>query len=103
MQQTGDLSNTNTRDHDSFQLTNANPGLNCNNLQIGQALCLALEGKDCEQVHIVTTPGETCSTIAQDAGIDTTVLLKNNQNIHTNCDNLGIGDVICVAPDVIPY
>lgn len=87
----------------SFQLTSANTGLNCNNLLAGQSICLADVGQDCTDVHVVGM-NENCASIAMDAHIPLTTLFANNGNINDpSCNNISVGDVLCVAGTAIPY
>eukprot|EP00128_Syssomonas_multiformis_P006286 Colp12_sorted_trinity150504_noHs@29037 len=73
-------------------LINANPGLNCDNLQIGAVLCL------CPKTHVVVS-GDTCYDIASKNGISLQNLLDANPGI--NCDNLALNSVLCI-PTVTP-
>ncbi|KAK7688054.1 hypothetical protein QCA50_008424 [Cerrena zonata] len=87
----------------TFQLADVNQGIidkACDNLFVGQTLCLGLEGHDCTTTHVVEM-GDICDTIASAAEIDPATLLANNPNVHDNCDNLGIGEVLCTASEII--
>ncbi|KAK7688036.1 hypothetical protein QCA50_008406 [Cerrena zonata] len=83
----------------TFQLANVNKGIidvGCDNLFAGEVLCLGITGQDCQTVHVVQG-GETCDSIAANAGINEALLAANNPNIDKNCDNLGSGEVLCTA------
>jgi hypothetical protein len=56
-----------------------------------QPLCLGIIGKDCTTTHVVAS-GDSCSSIAQAAGITFSLLLGNNPNIDDNCDNILIDE-----------
>ncbi|PAV18217.1 carbohydrate-binding module family 50 [Pyrrhoderma noxium] len=86
----------------TFQLTNANPGLNCNLLKVGQSLCLGLEGQDCQTVSVVESE-QTCNQIASTAGIDVATLAANNPNINSGCTNIYPGEVLCTDSTIIGY
>ncbi|EIN04727.1 hypothetical protein PUNSTDRAFT_122751 [Punctularia strigosozonata HHB-11173 SS5] len=72
----------------------------CSNLALGEPLCLGIIGQDCNVTHVVAS-GDTCSSIAGAAGIKFSLLLTNNPNIDDNCDNIGIGEVLCTANTTI--
>ncbi|KAK7688055.1 hypothetical protein QCA50_008425 [Cerrena zonata] len=88
----------------TFQLTNANSVIDaaCDNLFVGEIVCLAIAGQDCQPVHVVRG-GDNCFIIAQGAGISQSVLIANNPNINPSCNNLAIGEVVCVASKVVPH
>ncbi|CDO72424.1 hypothetical protein BN946_scf184977.g124 [Trametes cinnabarina] len=71
----------------------------CNNLQVGQVLCLGTEGEDCTNTHVVQKD-ETCDLITGTYNINATLLYANNPQIDSSCDNLYIGEVLCVASSV---
>ncbi|KAI9057175.1 carbohydrate-binding module family 50 protein [Trametes sanguinea] len=71
----------------------------CDNLQAGQVLCLGTEGEDCTTTHVVQ-PDDTCDGITGNYNINATLLYANNPQIDGACDNLYIGEVLCVAPTV---
>ncbi|KJA16071.1 hypothetical protein HYPSUDRAFT_47701 [Hypholoma sublateritium FD-334 SS-4] len=84
----------------TFQLASVNSAIidpACDNLQVGEVLCLGLVGQDCTDVHVVAS-GDACDTIASQAGINTTVLLANNPNVNAACSNIYPGEVLCVGP-----
>ena len=88
----------------SYQLATVNEGIineACDNLPVDQTICLGITGQDCTTTYTVQSEGETCDDIAQAAGIDTTTLLANNPNVNEGCTNVGVGEVLCTASDVI--
>ncbi|KAK0191680.1 hypothetical protein F5146DRAFT_1112062 [Armillaria mellea] len=88
----------------TFQLAHVNTVIDaaCDNLQIGQVLCLGVIGQDCNQTEIVVS-GDSCSGIALANNIDLATLLVNNRNVNSACSNLLIDTVLCVAAEIIPY
>ncbi|KAI0756052.1 hypothetical protein C8Q80DRAFT_1264158 [Daedaleopsis nitida] len=86
----------------SFQLSSANPGVidtGCDNLEIGQKLCLGIVGEDCQVTHVIKRD-ETCQSIATKAKTTLKILQANNPT--TDCDDeLTTGDVLCTADEVI--
>ncbi|GJE98024.1 LysM domain-containing protein [Phanerochaete sordida] len=88
----------------TFQLAHVNPGIDaaCDNLQVGETLCLGITGQDCTTVHVVQS-GDFCAAIAATAGIPLATLLHNNPNVNSGCTNLGIGEVLCTTSETINY
>ncbi|KAK0490268.1 hypothetical protein IW261DRAFT_1353346 [Armillaria novae-zelandiae] len=88
----------------TFQLAHVNTAIDagCDNLLIGQVLCLGIIGQDCNQTDIVGA-GDSCSGIATANNIDLAILLVNNRNVNSACSNLLFGTVLCVATGIIPY
>ncbi|OCH91733.1 hypothetical protein OBBRIDRAFT_791959 [Obba rivulosa] len=88
----------------TFQLALVNPQIDplCDNLFVGEQLCLGITGQDCETVHVVQA-GDSCTSIADAAGISVSTLLSNNLNVNPICTNIGIGEVLCTANVTIPY
>ncbi|KAF8876135.1 hypothetical protein BD779DRAFT_1650928 [Infundibulicybe gibba] len=82
----------------TYQLAHANPQINkgCTNLFVGEKLCLARKGEDCQPTHIVQV-GDTCASIARAAGTSFDTLRANNPNIDAKCSNIYPGEVLCVA------
>ncbi|EIM84046.1 uncharacterized protein STEHIDRAFT_61989 [Stereum hirsutum FP-91666 SS1] len=78
----------------TFQLANANPTINadCSNLALGEPLCLGITGQDCTTTHVVSS-GETCTSIADGAGIAFSLLVGNNPNVNADCSNIYPGEV----------
>ncbi|KAK0448150.1 hypothetical protein EV421DRAFT_113775 [Armillaria borealis] len=88
----------------NFQLTYVNPEIdeNCDNLQPGQVLCLGTVGHDCTETHLVVD-GDTCYSITHAEGIELGIFMCNNRNINSDCSNLDIGYVVCVAAENMGY
>ncbi|KAI0635466.1 hypothetical protein C8Q77DRAFT_1255961 [Trametes polyzona] len=72
----------------------------CDNLFVGEALCLGLVGEDCNIVHVVEA-GDSCFSIAEDAGTTVDIILANNPNVNSDCTNIGLGEVLCAADHII--
>lgn len=84
-----------------------------------QVLCLGHVGEDCTNTTVVKQPVDSCSPIADAAGIPVSTLLANNGNIFSNCINayssivrfnhtvrvqmLILPQVLCVAKEIINY
>ncbi|KAI0651649.1 hypothetical protein C8Q79DRAFT_1004924 [Trametes meyenii] len=86
----------------TYQLAAVNSGTidsTCNNLQVGQQICLGTEGEDCKTTHVVSAD-ETCDGITGTYNINATVLYGNNPQIDSGCNNLYIGEVLCVANSI---
>jgi len=84
----------------TYQLFSANQGLinpECSNLFPGEWICLGLQGQLCGPVYTVEG-GDTCEAIADKFGITVQALFLHNPNINAGCTNLGVGEVLCVAP-----
>lgn len=84
----------------SFQVAAANVGtINaaCSNLFVGQIICLARTSLNCSPVVVVES-GNTCTSIATQAGITFADVLNNNPNVNPNCSNIFPGLVLCVQP-----
>ncbi|KAI0639201.1 hypothetical protein C8Q77DRAFT_1267918 [Trametes polyzona] len=71
----------------------------CTNLQVGQVLCLGTEGEDCKNTHVVQ-PNETCDVLTGTYNINSTLLYANNPQIDAECNNLYVGEVVCVAETI---
>ncbi|NLW08222.1 MAG: LysM peptidoglycan-binding domain-containing protein [Clostridia bacterium] len=84
----------------------ANPGLDCNNLQIGQVICIpGTQPGVCPPGTFSYTirSGDTCWGLAQRFNTTVEAIIAANPGI--NCDNLQIGQVICIPgtqPGVCP-
>jgi LysM repeat protein len=86
----------------TFQLAAVNSALideRCGNLVPGGTLCLGRQGEDCTDVYVVK-PNDSCETIAAAHNTNTTILRLNNPQINDHCDNIYIGEVLCVASTV---
>ncbi|KAK0455686.1 uncharacterized protein EV420DRAFT_1272111 [Desarmillaria tabescens] len=103
---TGDTCNgiSTAQNVSTFQLAHVNTVIDaaCDNLQVGQVLCLGIIGQDCNETVVVMS-GDTCSSIAQANDIDLSILLVNNRNVNAACTNLLVDTVLCVASGIIPY
>ena len=79
-------------------IRDANPGLDCNRLQIGQEICIpgAPAPGDCPSGTRPYTirSGDTCFALAQRFG--TTVQAIRDANPGLDCNRLQIGQVICI-------
>ena len=80
----------------------ANPGVNPNNLQIGQQICIpSTPAPDCPNGFLYTIQaGDTFFTLAQRFG--TTVQAIQQANPGVNPNNLQIGQQICIPQDGAP-
>ncbi|KAF9043037.1 hypothetical protein BJ165DRAFT_217511 [Panaeolus papilionaceus] len=86
----------------TFQLAAVNsPAINsdCTNLMPGQELCLGTAGEDCTETYTVIAD-DSCEGIASAGGFNSTILHLNNPQLTEECDNLYIGEVLCVAKTV---
>lgn len=82
----------------SFQLAASNSctiNEDCTNIFPGQVICLRRICLDCNDVHVVAA-GDTCTSIADEAGITVPTLEANNPNLGPGCD-IRAGQVLCVA------
>jgi len=88
----------------TFQLAFVNPKIDagCDNLALGEPLCLGITGQDCTTVHVVAV-GDFCSLIATEANIPLSTLLSNNPNVNANCTNIGISEVLCTSSTLFNY
>ncbi|KAI1792003.1 hypothetical protein LXA43DRAFT_371310 [Ganoderma leucocontextum] len=81
-------------------VNNATVDASCDNLFIGEPLCLGIVGQDCEVTHVVAS-GDDCQAIAQAAGTTYDIILANNPNVNSLCSNIYPGEVLCTADDII--
>jgi hypothetical protein len=87
----------------TYQLGAINPGrINaaCTNLIPGSSICLGTEAEDCTQT-LVVTPDLTCEQIYAASQINSTIFAFNNPQVNAECSNIYIGEVLCVAKEVI--
>lgn len=73
-----------------------NVGINCNNLQIGQTVCVSkptTSSSTCTTYTIKS--GDTCYAISQAHGISLSDFQSWNAGI--NCNNLQIGQIVCIS------
>ncbi|THH17969.1 hypothetical protein EUX98_g9033 [Antrodiella citrinella] len=75
-----------------------NPSINsdCSNLQPGQSICLGFVGQDCTTTYVVQG-GDTCEGVYTAHGVNATLFQHNNPQLDSQCDNLYIGEVVCVS------
>jgi LysM repeat protein len=77
------------------ELLNLNPGIDPDNLQVGQFICLPREFPPCPSgVFWEVAPGDTLYQIAQATATTVDALLAANPGIDPN--NLLIGQKICI-------
>ncbi|WVO18003.1 hypothetical protein L204_105701 [Cryptococcus depauperatus] len=68
---------------------------NCENLQPGTTICLGIQEHDCTKVYTVVA-NDTCNWVQQMYGISNETLWANNPQIDATCDNIYVGEVLCV-------
>ncbi|KIJ57441.1 carbohydrate-binding module family 50 protein, partial [Hydnomerulius pinastri MD-312] len=86
----------------TYQLAAVNAGLidaNCDNLAVGEGICLGLTGQDCTETYVVQS-GDTCVEIADTYNITESTLLTNNPNLNAICTNLYPDEVLCVSSTI---
>ncbi|KAJ7139036.1 hypothetical protein C8R44DRAFT_727150 [Mycena epipterygia] len=87
----------------TYQLKTINAGYidtGCGNLVPGASICLGYAGEDCSTTYVVAAD-DTCEAITEShAGVSSAVLYANNPQINAACDNIYIGQVLCVASSV---
>ncbi|KAG6809464.1 hypothetical protein H0H92_016133 [Tricholoma furcatifolium] len=85
-----------------YQLALDNPEIDaaCDNLIVGETLCLGFQGADCTSVHVVAS-GDGCDTIATNANTTLATLLANNPNVNAECSNIYPGEVLCTATTLV--
>lgn len=90
----------------TYQLALVNNGTvnsDCTNLQISQELCLGWNGMDCQETYTVVS-GDTCNGINDKYSLTANQLYANNPQIDTaTCNNLYVGEVLCVAQKTYAY
>ncbi|EJD43563.1 hypothetical protein AURDEDRAFT_114630 [Auricularia subglabra TFB-10046 SS5] len=79
-----------------YQITFVNAANACNNLQIGQSLCLATDTYNCQPVYTVKS-GDTCTNIATSHGISLSQFLADNPNLDPSTCPIQIGMSVCVS------
>lgn len=87
----------------TYQLGANNPGVineACDNLVIGGTLCLGTKGEDCSTTYVVSA-GDTCSQIWENTRVNATIFSFNNPQVDDECSNIYIGEVLCVAGEVL--
>ncbi|KAF8137353.1 hypothetical protein EV363DRAFT_1155739 [Boletus edulis] len=86
----------------TYQLAAVNSGVidaNCDNLQVGEVICLGLTGQDCMTTYIAQS-GDTCVAIADAYNISQSTLITNNPNVNQICTNLYPDEVLCVSSQI---
>ncbi|KAF8326834.1 uncharacterized protein EI90DRAFT_2998980 [Cantharellus anzutake] len=86
-----------THNVSTYQLAVLNPTINsgCTNLEISQCLCLGSSQADCTKTYTVSV-GDYCQKISDEFGLSGAMLYANNPYISAVCDNIDIGQVLCV-------
>ena len=78
----------------------ANPGVNPDNLQIGDSICIPVDTDFCEDGEIYTIKGgDTIGKLALEYGVSVNEILAANPNINPN--RLQIGQKICIPESKI--
>lgn len=80
-----------------------NPGINPNNLQIGQVICIPRGGTPvppCDGFYYTVKPGDTLFSIAAAFNIPLSALMAANPGVDPN--NLQIGQLICIPKHMPP-
>jgi hypothetical protein len=75
-----------------------NPEINndCTNILLDEAYCVGGGGSACGTVYTVQS-GDSCSGIVSSQGITQAQLNALNPQIDEACDNLGVGENLCVG------
>lgn len=83
------------------EIMRANPGINPNNLQIGQVICIPRAVTPTPPVppcpngfYYSIRPGDTYFSISRQFGVSIDALIRANPGV--NPDNLQVGQIICV-------
>ncbi len=79
-----------------------NPGIDPNNLQVGQVICIPMGSPmpECNGVYYVVRAGDTLYSIALRYNVSVEDLMKANPGIDPN--NLQIGQIICIPEKTSP-
>ncbi|KAF7303686.1 hypothetical protein MIND_00598000 [Mycena indigotica] len=86
----------------TYQLATVNSNdidKDCGNLVPGNRLCLGYGNEDCTSTYVVR-PNDTCEQITAQFSIGSDVLYANNPLIDAKCENIYIGQVLCVSKTV---
>ncbi|KAJ3733794.1 hypothetical protein DFJ43DRAFT_194894 [Lentinula guzmanii] len=76
-----------------LELESANAGVDCQNLAAGSVLCVP--GTTCSQYKVQA--GDTCALIVTKNGIRSLAALQlSNPQIDDSCNNLTVGENVCV-------
>ncbi|KAF5383492.1 hypothetical protein D9757_006090 [Collybiopsis confluens] len=75
----------------------ANPAVdaNCDNLFIGQQLCIPLPPANCKSQYTVVA-GDNCVAIAAEFSVSDAALLAANPAVNAQCSNLSVGELLCI-------
>ncbi|KAJ7154882.1 hypothetical protein C8R43DRAFT_1235156 [Mycena crocata] len=68
----------------------------CTNIFAEDAYCVGGGGQACGKLYVVKS-GDECGTIAGGAGITVARLHALNPQVDASCDNLQVGDILCVG------
>ncbi|KIJ60148.1 carbohydrate-binding module family 50 protein [Hydnomerulius pinastri MD-312] len=89
----------------TYQLAAVNAGVidaGCDNLAVGEPLCLGLTGQDCSTTHVIVS-GDTCESISAATGVPYSTIITNNPNVNEICSNIYPGEVLCTASEIYVY
>ncbi|EIW69077.1 hypothetical protein TREMEDRAFT_57084 [Tremella mesenterica DSM 1558] len=105
--QAGDTCDSISRQYgvSTFQLALVNEASideNCDNLNPGDTVCLGVEGVDCTKVYTVVED-DTCDGLIGTYGMSNDTLYSNNPQIDAPCDNIYVGEVLCVDTNAFSY
>ncbi|KAJ3767090.1 hypothetical protein FB446DRAFT_793512 [Lentinula raphanica] len=78
----------------ALEIANPQIDANCDNLFIGEQLCIP--GTPVCAAEYTVKSGDICITIANQYGITVAQLESANPEIDPLCDNLRIGEVLCI-------
>jgi len=87
----------------TYQLGATNAGVineACTNLQIDSTICLGNAEGDCQTTYVVQG-GDSCGKIWENSRINATIFSFNNPQVNQDCSNIYIGEVLCVANEVL--
>jgi len=84
----------------THQLAYLNSQINarCNNLMIGETLCLSTSSVNCAKTYVVQLH-DTCDGVAAAHHIHLDTLYQKNPQINRQCTNMYIGEVLCVSSE----
>ncbi|CAD6564930.1 MAG: hypothetical protein TREMPRED_000404 [Tremellales sp. Tagirdzhanova-0007] len=89
----------------TFQLALVNEATideSCDNLSVGENVCLGITGEDCTKVYTVVS-NDTCAWIEEMYGMSNSTLYSNNPQINPDCSNIYVGEVLCVDTNTFAY
>lgn len=70
-------------------------------MAVGASLSFKLGILNCVSVSYVVRDNDTCGSIQEQYGLNSTILMQNNPQIDEDCYNLYNGEVLCVATSVV--